>query len=49
VVEQLAEGGLCDAGAFAHPAFLKESHFFNLQSEGSPCTILEVLQLTSPA
>ncbi|KAL1847805.1 hypothetical protein Daus18300_013847 [Diaporthe australafricana] len=31
VCDQLAEGGSCTAGAFAHPAFLKESHFRNLK------------------
>lgn len=31
VCDQLAEGGICTAGAFAHPAFLKESHFANLK------------------
>ncbi|KAH9826986.1 Dienelactone hydrolase family [Teratosphaeria destructans] len=31
VCDQLAAGGSCTAGAFAHPAFLKESHFYNLQ------------------
>ncbi|EGP85734.1 uncharacterized protein MYCGRDRAFT_74155 [Zymoseptoria tritici IPO323] len=30
VMEQLSEKGICTAGAFAHPAFLKESHFENL-------------------
>jgi hypothetical protein len=33
VCDQLAEGGICTAGAFAHPAFLKESHFANLKSQ----------------
>lgn len=37
VCEQLALGGdgdgVVSAGAFAHPAFLKESHFRNLQSQ----------------
>jgi len=33
VCDQLAEGGICTAGAFAHPAFLKESHFANIKSE----------------
>ncbi len=32
VCESLAKGGMCSAGAFAHPAFLKESHFYNLES-----------------
>ncbi|KAK5116368.1 hypothetical protein LTR62_007915 [Meristemomyces frigidus] len=27
----LAKDGICTAGAFAHPAFLKESHFHNLE------------------
>ncbi|KAK7702625.1 hypothetical protein SLS64_009588 [Diaporthe eres] len=31
VCDQLAEGGICSAGAFAHPAFLKEHHFRNLK------------------
>ncbi|KAK4953226.1 hypothetical protein LTR10_008932 [Elasticomyces elasticus] len=30
VCNSLAKGGACTAGAFAHPAFLKESHFYNL-------------------
>ncbi|KAF7540338.1 hypothetical protein G7054_g1460 [Neopestalotiopsis clavispora] len=30
VCRELAEGGNCAAGAFAHPAFLKESHFRSL-------------------
>ncbi|ETS73290.1 hypothetical protein PFICI_14895 [Pestalotiopsis fici W106-1] len=30
VCKELAEGGSCVVGAFAHPAFLKESHFRNL-------------------
>jgi len=32
VCESLVKGGICSAGAFAHPAFLKESHFYNLES-----------------
>lgn len=30
---------LCEVGAFAHPAFLKEHHFVNLKSMlwSSPC------------
>ncbi|KAF2481433.1 Alpha/Beta hydrolase protein [Neohortaea acidophila] len=32
VSSQLAKDGVCAAGAFAHPAFLKESHFYNLTS-----------------
>lgn len=31
VCDQLADGGVCTAGAFAHPAFLKETHFRNLK------------------
>jgi dienelactone hydrolase len=31
VCDQLAEGGICSAGAFAHPAFLKDEHFRNLK------------------
>ncbi|KAF2754407.1 alpha/beta-hydrolase [Pseudovirgaria hyperparasitica] len=27
VCNELSDAGICDAGAFAHPAFLKESHF----------------------
>jgi len=34
VCDSLAKDGPCDAGAFAHPAFLKESHFYNLESMG---------------
>jgi len=30
VCNELADGGICTAGAFAHPAFLKEHHFYNL-------------------
>ncbi|UJO16062.1 Hydrolase pyvD [Fulvia fulva] len=30
VMDQLSDKGICSAGAFAHPAFLKESHFENL-------------------
>ena len=33
VCDQLSEKGICSAGAFAHPAFLKEHHFENLKSE----------------
>lgn len=35
VCEQLAQGGICTAGAFAHPAFLKEHHFRNIRSKTS--------------
>jgi len=31
VCDQLSASGICAAGAFAHPAFLKESHFYNLE------------------
>ena len=31
VCDQLADSGICTAGAFAHPAFLKEHHFRNLR------------------
>ncbi|KAK5110977.1 hypothetical protein LTR85_000687 [Meristemomyces frigidus] len=31
VMNELATDGTCTAGGFAHPAFLKESHFFDLQ------------------
>ncbi|KAK3686285.1 hypothetical protein LTR37_019968 [Vermiconidia calcicola] len=30
VCDELSSSGICTAGAFAHPAFLNESHFFNL-------------------
>ena len=33
VCDELSQSGICAAGAFAHPAFLKESHFFNLTSK----------------
>jgi dienelactone hydrolase len=33
VCDQLSDKGICSAGAFAHPAFLKEHHFENLKSE----------------
>ena len=33
VCDELSQSGICTAGAFGHPAFLKESHFFNLTSE----------------
>lgn len=33
VCDSLSKDGTCTAGAFAHPAFLKESHFSNLESE----------------
>lgn len=36
VCEQLAKGGICTAGAFAHPAFLLESHFEQLESKSIP-------------
>jgi hypothetical protein len=36
VCDQLSDKGICSAGAFAHPAFLKEHHFENLKSEPSP-------------
>jgi hypothetical protein len=32
VCDELSDKGICTAGAFAHPAFLKESHFYNLKS-----------------
>lgn len=32
ICDQLAQNGVCAAGAFAHPAFLKESHFYDLTS-----------------
>jgi hypothetical protein len=32
VCDELSDKGICTAGAFAHPAFLKESHFYNLTS-----------------
>ena len=32
VMDQLSDKGICSAGAFAHPAFLKESHFENVTS-----------------
>jgi len=32
VCDSLAKDGICSVGAFAHPAFLKESHFENLTS-----------------
>ena len=35
VCDQLSDKGICSAGAFAHPAFLKEHHFENLKSEFS--------------
>lgn len=35
VCNELA-GNTVTAGAFAHPAFLKEHHFFNLKSELTP-------------
>lgn len=35
VCNELA-GDTVTAGAFAHPAFLKEHHFFNLKSELTP-------------
>ena len=31
----LLAGDTCAAGAFAHPAFLKESHFLNLHSSSN--------------
>ncbi|PPJ51011.1 hypothetical protein CBER1_07813 [Cercospora berteroae] len=31
VCDQLSEKGICEAGAFAHPAFLQESHFENVK------------------
>ena len=31
--DQLSSQGICSAGAFAHPAFLKEHHFENLKRE----------------
>ena len=31
VCDELSSSGICTAGAFAHPAFLKESHFYNLK------------------
>ncbi len=38
-------GDIVTAGAFAHPAFLKESHFQNIKSESTtPCSaVLEPL------
>lgn len=36
VCDQLSEKGICSAGAFAHPAFLKEHHFENLKSQSPP-------------
>lgn len=33
VCNELAAGGSCVAGAFAHPAFLKEHHFKNLKGK----------------
>jgi dienelactone hydrolase len=39
VCESLADD-TCTAGAFAHPAFLKESHFFNLKSIAPPPPLL---------
>ncbi|KAJ0116590.1 hypothetical protein J7T55_009740 [Diaporthe amygdali] len=32
VCDQLSDNGICIAGAFAHPAFLKEDHFRNLKA-----------------
>ncbi|KAK5174344.1 uncharacterized protein LTR77_001424 [Saxophila tyrrhenica] len=32
VCDELSSSGICSAGAFAHPAFLNESHFFNLKN-----------------
>jgi hypothetical protein len=39
VCDSLADN-TCTAGAFAHPAFLKESHFFNLKSIALPPLLL---------
>lgn len=36
VCDQLSDKGICSAGAFAHPAFLKEAHFENITSKISP-------------
>lgn len=47
VCEQLARGGdgVVSAGAFAHPAFLKESHFRNLDSSCIPGFPLQTAKL----
>jgi dienelactone hydrolase len=43
VCRELAEGGNCAAGAFAHPAFLKESHFRSLTSSYHTCADDQIL------
>jgi hypothetical protein len=45
VCDELA-GETVTAGAFAHPAFLKEHHFMNLKSTFLPCEPLGSIFIT---
>lgn len=47
--DQLSNKGICSVGAFAHPAFLKEHHFENLESEcSSACLLILKAVLSRP-